>query len=158
MNLEDLNVLDLYSDPRKELGDKVPLLFYRLMNLIAVGESLGRKAPEALYESGKKSGVQIVQSLSLRSIKDVEQFFVDNGVGILTVDPRSDGTIYATLSECAGCFGMPRMEVSLCEFECGLVTGFLEGIAGGGSGMTGKEIECMSLGDFACKFEITPAR
>jgi predicted hydrocarbon binding protein len=100
----------------------------------------------------------VAQALSMRSLRDVEQFFLENGVGILTIDPQADGTIHATMAECAGCFGMPRMEVSLCEFECGLVTGFLEGIAGGGPGLTGEEIQCMSLGDFMCKFEIRQSR
>lgn len=155
MKVEDINVLDLYSDPRKDMGNKVPLLFYRLMNLIAVGESMGKSAPDALYESGRQSGLQIVEAMAFQSIKEIEQFFEENGIGILTVEPKGDGTITATMAECAACFGMPRMEVSLCDFECGLVTGCLEALAGTqGTSYVGKETECTSLGDFLCKFEI----
>jgi predicted hydrocarbon binding protein len=59
--------------------------------------------------------------------------------------------------ECSGCFGMPRMEVSLCDFEAGLITGAVEALAKD-QGITywGKEIECTSLGNYYCKFEIKP--
>lgn len=156
MKIEELSVMDLATDPRESLGDKVPFFFYRYLSLFAVADSKGAQAKKSLHDAGHKIGRELVKDMMYRDAAGIAQHFEQNGMALMTVESQDGANSMVRLQECATCSGLPPVEMPLCFFEGGILAGALQALAKSTETYRAREIECTGLGHTSCLFEIGP--
>lgn len=155
MKLQDLGVMDVGTEPREILGDKVPFFFYRYLTLFAVADAMGAQARDALTAAGRKAGMQLGREMHYSRFRQWIEHFRDNGMGLLKVEEETKDLIRFRLDECATCSGLPKVDQTLCCFEAGILASAAQVCSkDSGPPWDVEEVECFGLGHTACVFEV----
>ena len=111
------------------------------LNIYHKGESLGSRIGKNLYFQGNTDvlfALSMFQVMTERAKMGMVDFDIDN--------------LKVEISDCVACAGMPKVGVSLCYFEAGLLAGFLSEALGRKIKVI--EEKCWGLGDRFCEFTI----
>lgn len=141
--------LDEISCPVRDLtGRQVDLVYYRIIRLIALRESLGsRLSANLLYQAGYRVGKQFDSA----SLQDLCKALDDFLLGRIKIVEQKENFLVLEEDECATCSGLPNIGEAVCDFEAGFIAGCLETITG--KTVVVKETKCWGLGDTVCRFE-----
>ncbi len=109
---------------RKQLGDKIPILIFRVLRHYTHGyasDLLGEKASNILFvNSGKALGLELGKTLhdtNLQSyLKKISSFVEKERIGILNVVELFDEKLVVQLDECITCAGMDNIDKRICFF------------------------------------------
>ena len=150
---------------RKNLGEEMPVLVYRLMQftlLDVLTKDLGReKANHYLRESGRLAGTEFAcNTLDLSVdfdsfVGNLQKALNDLKVGILRIEDVKENAeeITLTVSEDLDCSGLPVTGETVCDYDEGFIAGILEAYTG--KAYTVREIDCWASGDRTCRFRCT---
>ncbi len=134
MNLQQQITSIKLADP--VAGFLLKLAGKRLGELMPGGENLSFREAVAEVKSHLNSPIALLSGIhSHCKIKDV-----------------GDGNALITIHGCATASGQEDVKVSLCEFEAGIIEGFVEKSTG--EPVVCREVECWGLGQDHCTFKI----
>lgn len=156
MKIDNVGIMDLGTEARASLGDRVPFIFYRYMSLFAVADSKGAGAALALFDGGYAVGTQLVKEMMIRDFDGVAEHCRVSGIGILRIESQDGQTTRVRLEECATCSGLPSVEMPLCYFNGGILAGAVQTLHKSTEAYGAREVECGGLGHLSCLFEIAP--
>jgi predicted hydrocarbon binding protein len=134
-----------YNKDKFVCGDHVPVEFLKIMVYAYMKKIKEVGSNSDLYEMGYKLGKYI----SPNSIEDMKRFIKFSKLGIMEVLEKSEKFIKIKISHCALCENLDFDE-PICDFEAGLLAGFLESIWG--KKVVVKETACMAQGADGCYF------
>lgn len=157
MKIENLNVMDLSTDSRETMGDRVPLFFYRYLSLFAVADAMGASAKSALFDAGYKIGSQLVRDKTIVDFQGLAEHYLNNGLGIVSLKSEAGSISHVVVEECATCTGLPPVETALCFLDGGILAGTMQALARSPEAYGAREVECSGLGHSACLFAIGPS-
>jgi serine phosphatase RsbU (regulator of sigma subunit)/predicted hydrocarbon binding protein len=145
-----LSLQDINCPMRFTLGRRIDLVYYRIIRLIALRESLGsRLASKILYQAG----YQVAQQINCTSYEQLQEILNQFMLGkTIIVEQREDFIVFEE-DECATCSGLPNIGEAVCDFESGFIAGSLRQITG--KDVVVEETKCWGLGDKICRFEAT---
>ncbi|MDR3319139.1 MAG: 4-vinyl reductase [Clostridiales bacterium] len=156
------------GEGRKNLGDSMPVIVYRLFQY-TLKDILAREySPEqaaALYRAaGHLAGTEFARHL-LDLTGDFD-YFVANlqnqlqnfKVGIMKIEKANLETLSLTLtvSEDLDCSGLPVTDETVCDYDEGFIAGILEAYTGKAFNVI--EIDCWASGDRTCRFTAKPIK
>jgi len=156
------------KDGRSKLGDKMPVLIYRLMQftlLDVMNKKYGREeANDLLREAGRLAGGEFVRNLLDTSvgfnefIYDLQNALEEYKVGLLRIEATNEdaSNITLTFGEDLDCSGLPISGETVCDYDEGFFAGILEAYAGVAYNV--KEIDCWADGDRICRFNCVADR
>lgn len=147
---------------RKNLGENIPVLMYRLFQFTMKSELIRQfgkeKTIEIFRNSGKLAGFDFANNL-LNLNLPVEDFLAElqksleeNNVGILRIEKFDieTGSMTVTMSEDADCSGLPVTGETTCNYDEGFLAGILEAYTNREYNVV--EIDCWSTGSRVCRF------
>lgn len=151
---------------RPNLGDKVPVMVYRLAQY-TMREAIALTFDEAtatrlLRESGWIAGREFclnVLNPTLEFPQFVDQLqrtLREQGIGILRLE-KSDLeslTFVLTVSEDLDCSGLPIQGKTVCDYDEGFIAGIMHAYTG--REFRAVEVDCWATGDRTCRFAIAP--
>jgi predicted hydrocarbon binding protein len=147
---------------RPNLGREVKLEVYRLMQFTLrdmIEDELGtEEADRIFYAAGKKAGKAFYDHLlqGCTEVKDfvkkLQEVLKDMKMGILRVESvTSDASkLVLTIDEDVDCSGLPELDIEICVYDEGFISGILESFTG--SEYAVKEVDCWCTGDRTCRF------
>ena len=154
------------QEGRPNLGDKVNLILYRLMQYTfrdVAEQKLGTEACDALfYDAGKLAGMYFFEQY-LKEYKDLplngfvaelQRVMKEFGIGILRIEKADaeGGAFVLTVSEDLDCSGLPDVGLEVCNYDEGFIAGIFYKYTG--DEYRAKEIDCWCSGDRTCRFEV----
>ena len=134
-----------YNKDKFICGERVPVEFLKMMVYAYMKKIKEVGSDSDLYEMGYKFGIYI----SPCNIDDIEEFTEISKLGKMEVLEKTDKFIKIKISHCALCESLDFDE-PICDFEAGLLAGFLESIKG--KKVVVKETACMAQGADGCYF------
>lgn len=147
---------------RKNLGDQIPVLIYRMLEYSLKFELQNRFDKETQVEvfraAGRSAGkwfakncLNLDQSLDA-FVSELQQAMQTYKIGVLRIESvdETSGKIVLTVSEDADCSGLPVLGETVCNYDEGFIAGIL-------SKYTGKdyeaiEVDCWATGNRVCRF------
>jgi len=175
------NVFNVFSDASKafkweslgdikhgrgDLGEEMPVIFYRLMQFTLLdalsGEFGLNKANEVFRAAGHLAGIEFAKNtLDLDNefdafISHLQEALKLLKVGILRMELYNpvDGSIILTIAEDLDCSGLPITNETVCVYDEGFIAGILEAYTG--KQYTVRETDCWATGDRVCRFSAAP--
>lgn len=143
-----LSISDISCPVRDTTGSQVDLVYYRIIRLIALRESLGSVlSANLLYQAGHRIG----READCSSLDQLQNFLDDFLLGKIKIVEQKTNFIVVEEDECATCSGLPNIGEAVCDFEAGFIAGCLERMVG--KKVIVKETKCWGLGDKICRFE-----
>lgn len=151
------------SEGRKNLGEDMPVLVYRLFQYTIKDElnnQLGKeKTVEIFRNAGKLSGIEFAHNmLNLNLpfndfIAHLQEILENCKIGILRVEKFDNitGDAIFTISEDLDCSGLPITGDTVCNYDEGFLSGILREYTNKDYMVT--EIDCWSTGSRVCRFE-----
>jgi predicted hydrocarbon binding protein len=153
------------KEGRRDLGEEMPVLVYRLMQytmLDVLSEELGAEQANEYFRkagflAGKAFGQNVLDSgADFNSfISDLQKKLKDLKIGILrmeTFDPEN-GDIVLTVAQDLDCSGLPITNETVCNYDEGFISGILH--VHSGKKYDVREVDCWAKGDRVCRFEGT---
>ncbi len=153
------------SDGRPNLGDKVSLDLYRLMQFTlrdVLEEKYGAEETDRIfYDAGKKAGFEFYKA-HIEPVADVGEFvqkcqsvLKDKGIGILKIEEAAleEGRVVLTIDEDLDCSGLPELDYETCIYDEGFISSLFEGFTK--THWDAKEIDCWCTGARTCRFRVT---
>ena len=147
---------------RENLGEYMPVLFYRLLEYtmldVLVNEYGPDKASELFFKAGHKAGIALAQN-TLDLNKDFDGFvgqlgqvLEDNLLGILKIEEfhREKLSFILTISQDLDCSGLESTGEVVCHYDEGLISGIMEAYTG--KKFSVKEVDCWANGNGTCRF------
>jgi len=151
------------KEGRKELGEEMPVIVYRLLQytlLDVMAKDLGlEKTNEYFRKAGHLAGSEFVKNmLDLKVdintfISKLQTVLKDLKIGILrfeAFDPET-GDIILTVAQDLDCSGLPDTEENVCVYDEGFIAGILETYTGKKYNI--REVNCWASGDSVCRFK-----
>lgn len=152
---------------RKNLGDTMPVVVYRLLEY-TMREALSKRfgndtCVEVFRDAGKIAGTHFYQ-LFLSEAETVgalfskwQTTFSEMKIGIVRVESLQDsGDAVITVSEDLDCSGLPVLGSAVCHYDEGFIEGVMESFSGKNYHAT--EVDCWAKGDRVCRFEVKAGR
>ena len=150
---------------RGALGEEMPVLVYRLMQLTMLdilSKAHGlEQANEYFRQAGLLAGNEFAQhTLDLGTdfgsfMEDLKRMLENLKIGILqkeAFDPQT-GSIVLTVGEDLDCSGMSDTNETLCNYDEGFIAGILEAYTGKKYHV--REVDCWANGHDLCRFNGT---
>lgn len=150
------------QDGRPNLGDKIDIKVYRLMQFtfrdVLEREFGTEEADRLFYEAGKLAGVHYFHQLIdgaggfMETVSALQDSFKRLGAGVIRIEkaePPFD-EILLTVAEDADCSGLPELDYEICSYDEGFIAGVLEATTKRAYHV--KEIDCWCTGDRVCRF------
>lgn len=150
------------KEGRKDLGENVPVLVYRLleytMNHVLAAEYGKEQADELFRKAGYLAGTQFAQNV-LNLDKEFDAFagelqmiLRDLKIGILRIEEVDDGgkKIILTVAQDLDCSGLAPSNEVVCNYDEGFLAGVLEAYTK--TPYEVREIDCWSNGARVCRF------
>jgi predicted hydrocarbon binding protein len=134
-----------YDKDKFICGEQVPVEFLKMMVYAYMKKIKEVGSDSDLYEMGYKFG----RYISPCNIDDIKEFMEISKLGKMEVLEKTDKFIKIKISHCALCESLDFDE-PICDFEAGLLAGFLESIKG--KKVVVKETACMAQGADGCYF------
>jgi predicted hydrocarbon binding protein len=147
---------------RKNLGDEMPVLIYRLFQYtlkdILLREYGDETCSELFRAAGHLAGKEFAaRMLNLSGdfdyfITDLQNQLASMKIGILRIE-RADLerlSFTLTVSEDLDCSGLPVVDDTVCDYDEGFIAGILEVYTG--KQFQVHEIDCWASGDRTCRF------
>ena len=147
---------------RKDLGEEMPVLVYRLMQftmLDVLCEAHGLKqANEYFRQAGFLAGSEFAKhNLDLKTdfdsfVAQLQKALHELKVGLLRMelfDPDT-GNIVLTVGQDLDCSGLPITHENVCVYDEGFISGILEAYTG--KKYRVREVDCWANGDRVCRF------
>lgn len=143
-----LQLKDISCPRRQNLGDKISLIYYRVVRLMVIRELLGfTLSAKIFYQAGKRIG----KRMGFKAVEDMVNAFSEMIIGETRLIEVTRNKIVAVEDECGTCSGLPQVGEPLCFFEGGFIAGGLESILD--KDVTVVETKCWGLGDQICQWE-----
>ncbi|MEA1922517.1 MAG: 4-vinyl reductase [Pseudomonadota bacterium] len=158
----DLGDLDL---GRPNLGQKIPLLTYRLLQYtwrdVMITELGVDKANEIIIKAGKLAGAQFCENMLNRDLEfnefvaQLQQVLKELAIGILRVEiaDLENMRFTLTIAEDLDCSGLPTTDEVVCQYDEGFIAGIFQAYTG--KLFSAKEIDCWASGDRVCRFRVS---
>lgn len=151
------------KEGRKELGEEMPVVVYRMLEY-AINDILTKKfgpekADECIREAGHLSGSEFAKNV-LPLDADFNEFIsvlqkklVELKIGILRIEQfdEADGSFVLTVAEDLDCSGLPPTNEVVCNYDEGFLSGILEAYSGQPYHV--REIDCWASGARVCRFK-----
>jgi predicted hydrocarbon binding protein len=150
------------KEGRKDLGEMMPVLVYRLMQYTMLDELSKlyglEKANDHFRNAGFLAGVEFAKNvLDLKAdfdafVAGLHKTLLDLKIGILRMeafDPKT-GSIVLTVGEDLDCSGLPITNENVCVYDEGFIAGILEAYTGKKYDV--QEVDCWASGDRVCRF------
>ena len=149
---------------RPKLGQKVPVLVYRLLQYtwreVMAAELGAEKATDIIRKAGRLAGCEFCRNMLDRDlgfnefISHLQQTLKDLAIGILRIE-KSDlenMTFTLTVAEDLDCSGLPPTDEVVCQYDEGFIAGIMEAYTG--KPFNAKEIDCWATGERVCRFDV----
>lgn len=153
------------KEGRGGLGEEMPVLVYRLMQLtmldILSNAHGHEQANDYFRQAGFLAGTEFARhTLDLSTdfgtfMQDLKKLLEALKIGILQkedFDPHT-GSIVLTVGEDLDCSGMPNTNETVCNYDEGFISGILEAYTG--KKYYVREVDCCAKGDKVCRFNGT---
>ena len=149
---------------RPNLGTKVPVLVYRLMQYTirdVLTAEFGAETKDAiLIKAGRVAGKQFCENMLDKQlgfnefISQLQRILKEQAIGILRVENADLETMHFTLTvaEDLDCSGLPCIDDVVCQYDEGFIAGILEAYTG--RDFLAKEIDCWASGERVCRFDV----
>lgn len=159
----DWNSLGDIKEGRGNLGEDMPVIVYRLMQLTmrdVLSKTYGKEAANHIFrESGRLAGVEFAKNV-LDTKVDFDTFVANLAkalselkIGIMRLEmisPDAD-VIVLTVGEDLDCSGLPVTGEVACHYDEGFIAGILDVYTG--KVYTVREVDCWATGDRTCRFK-----
>ncbi len=148
---------------RKNLGQDMPVLVYRLMQytmLDVLTKAVGQeKANKYFREAGELAGREFAKNaLDLKTDFDsftsqLQRVLKEYKIGILRFEKYDavSGALQLTVGEDLDCSGLPITGENVCTYDEGFIAGILKEYTGREYRV--EEIDCWASGDRVCRFK-----
>lgn len=153
------------EEGRKNLGEEMPVLVYRLFQY-TIRDILNKKygsaaGIEVFREAGELAGLEFAKNMLDVTlpfdnfIALLQQTLKDAKVGILRVEEVNSQATEMVLSvaEDLDCSGLPITGETICNYDEGFIAGILKAYTG--KQFVVREVDCWSKGDRVCRFNAT---
>ena len=149
---------------RPNLGAKVPVLAYRLMQYTirdVLAADFGAETTNAiLVKAGRLAGTQFCENMLDRQlgfnefISQLQRILKEQAIGILRVENADLDSMrfILTVAEDLDCSGLPCTDEVVCQYDEGFIAGILEAYTG--KDFLAKEIDCWASGERVCRFDV----
>ena len=149
---------------RPNLGAKVPVLAYRLMQYTirdVLTADFGAETKDAiLVKAGRLAGRKFCENMLDTQlgfnefIAQLQRILKEQAIGILRVENADLENMYFTLTvaEDLDCSGLPCTDEVVCQYDEGFIAGILEAYTG--KAFLAKEIDCWASGERVCRFDV----
>ena len=151
---------------RTTLGSQVPIQLFQALRLVGLGTAMestvGAGASALVYRAGQDLGMAVGGALKPKSGNDLDDYLdlVKSScnhlrIGAVVVEKvdLSSGEMTIRVDECVSCAGIQDTSAPLCNFEAGLVGGFVRAFVG--VPVRATETRCSALGDSTCGVDVT---
>jgi len=150
------------KEGRKELGEEMPVLVYRLMQytmLDVLSKALGlEKANEYFREAGFLAGSEYAKNtLNLKAefnafTAELQKSLKDLKIGILRLEVFNSetGSFVLSVDQDLDCSGLPITHENVCVYDEGFIAGVLEAYTGKKYDV--REVDCWANGARICRF------
>jgi len=150
------------KEGRKELGEEMPVLVYRLMQytmLDVLSKALGlEKANEYFREAGFLAGSEYAKNtLNLKAefnafTAELQKSLKDLKIGILRLEVFNSetGSFVLSVDQDLDCSGLPITHENVCVYDEGFIAGVLEAYTGKKYDV--REVDCWASGARICRF------
>lgn len=148
---------------RPNLGQKVPVLLYRLLQYtwrdVMIAELGVDKANDIIIKAGKLAGSQFCENILNKELSfnefvaQLQKVLKEQSIGILRIEKADLENMKFTLTvaEDLDCSGLPSTDEVVCQYDEGFIAGILEEYTG--KSFSVKEIDCWASGDRVCRFD-----
>ncbi len=162
----DWGMLGDVAEGRPNLGTKMPVVVYRLMQFtlrdVLIKQYGVEETDIMFYKAGEEAGRQLYRNLITQKddfngfITELQQVLKDLEVGILRVESADIDrlTFTLTVAEDLDCSGLPMCEEEICTYDEGFIQGLLSSHTG--KNFHVKEVDCWCSGDRVCRFDVRP--
>ncbi|MEG2270602.1 MAG: V4R domain-containing protein [Bacilli bacterium] len=148
---------------RKNLGEDMPVLVYRLLQYTLKDELIRQFGNEKMIEifrnSGELAGREFAKNVLDLSL-DMNDFTThlqsvlqENKIGILRIEAFDEitGDAVLTIGEDLDCSGLPVSGVTVCNYDEGFLAGILKEYTK--KEYIVSEVDCWATGSRVCRFE-----
>jgi len=159
------NTLGNIKEGRKDLGEEMPVLVYRLMQftmLDILSKAYGvEQANDHFREAGFLAGTEFAKNtLDLTTefgtfISELQKALQEFKIGILRMEDFNEttGEIVLSVAQDLDCSGLPITNENVCFYDEGFIAGILEAYSGIKYDV--REVDCWANGDRVCRFNGT---
>ncbi len=153
---------------RPNLGSKVPVLAYRLLQYtlrdVLISEMGVDAANEIMVKAGRLAGIHFCKNLLNRKtyfndfLAQLQRVLKEQAIGILRIESADleKMRFTITVAEDLDCSGLPCCDEVVCQYDEGFIAGILEAYTG--EPFSAKEIDCWASGDRVCRFDVRVAQ
>jgi len=150
------------SEGRRNLGEEMPVLVYRLFQYTIrdiLNKKLGsEETVEIFRKAGELAGEEFASHMLDVSlpfdpfVAQLQQTLKDVKVGILRVEEVSGDAseMIVSVAEDLDCSGLPITGEVVCNYDEGFIAGILKAYTG--KYYVVREVDCWSKGDRVCRF------
>lgn len=151
------------SEGRKNLGDQMPVMIYRLLQFTIKDVLQNRYGKETMIDIFRSAGELAGREFSKNMldltlplndfIAQLQNALAVNEIGILRIekfDPET-GAATLTVSEDLDCSGLPITGETVCNYDEGFLAGVLKEYTKKDYIVT--EVDCWATGSRVCRFE-----
>ncbi|MGC5325985.1 V4R domain-containing protein [Brevibacillus sp. SYSU BS000544] len=139
---------DMKKINRKKLGDTVPLELFRTIRLIGMYQGLPMGGKGTTVTVGRKIG----ESLPVKTLQDILDFFEKSRIGIPKIVHQDDKSIRIVVDDCF-CKGLPVAdEKMVCDLEGAILEGAAAKVLN--RKIAVRETKCNVSGHEHCEYEI----
>jgi uncharacterized protein len=146
--MKEYSIEEIKHIVRPNLGEDIPLVFYRILRIIGMRNILGESSGATLYIMGKQVG----GLLSAASIPEFTEKIKELKIGLPEVEIVDEDHLVVKLYECITCAGFTYTGEMFCDMESGIIAGLLEKVYGKRAKST--QTKSWSLGYNYCEFEV----
>ena len=151
------------KEGRKNIGEDMPVLVYRLMQytmLDVLSKAHGLEQANVYFrKAGELAGREFAKNLlDLKAdfngfVSQLQRALKDNKIGILRLEAfeKDTGALVLTVGEDLDCSGLPITGENVCVYDEGFIAGILYTYTGKNYDV--KEIDCWASGDRVCRFK-----
>ncbi len=148
---------------RKNLGEEMPVLVYRLFQFTIKDELIKRFGNEQTIDifrkAGYLAGLEFANNLLDLSlgfddfVAHLQQILQDTKIGILRIEEfnHETGRAVLTVGEDLDCSGLPVTGEMVCNYDEGFLAGILKAYTK--KDYTVTEVDCWASGSRVCRFE-----
>ena len=151
------------AEGRKNLGEEMPVMMYRLFQYSLKSELIRRFGDEMTRDLFRNAGELSGREFTLHMlditlplndfIASLQQSLEVHKIGILRIEKFDPGTgeVILTVGEDLDCSGLPITGGHVCNYDEGFLAGVLKEYTG--KEYVVKEVDCWASGSRVCRFE-----
>lgn len=156
------------KDSRKDLGEEMPVLVYRLMQYTIkdiLCKDFGKEKTDGIFRrAGYLAGIEFAKNvLDLQTdfntfIAQLQKALQELKMGVLRIEEhdKEAGSLVLTIGQDLDCSGLPVTNEKVCVYDEGLIAGILEAYTGNSYDM--QEVDCWASGAVVCRFKADRAK